>query len=437
MTRRLAALGIVLLLALALARVTAPAAGPRTTALALGIALLAASLAGDLLERARLPRLTGYLLFGVVCGPYLLNIITRPMARDLQLIDNLAVALIALVAGLEMNLGRLRRSLKAILALAGTTIGLMYVALLAVLWAAWPWLPIDPAASGLLRFAQAAVLTTIVVSFSPAATMAVIAESRARGPLTEITLAVVIMAEIVLIVGFTLVVQLLRHAAGAGPGADVGVSALLAWELIGSLALGSLLGALFALYLHHVGREVSIVLLFLCVVLTQLSRALHTEMLLTALAAGFVVENLVPPEGDALKDAVERGSPPVLVVFFAAAGASLQIDALAEVGVLAVALAGLRMLLLRSGVMLGTRLPSVPDPPGRLVWMGLVSQAGVVLGLAIVVARQFPGWGLRLQTVVVALVAINQFLGPAVFRLALARAGEVGGADRQVPSTSA
>jgi hypothetical protein len=66
-----------------------------------------------------------------------------------------------------------------------------------------------------------------------------------------------------------------------------------------------------------------------------------------------------------------------------------------------------------------------------------VSQAGVVLGLAIVVARQFPGWGLRLQTVVVALVAINQFLGPAVFRLALARAGEVGGADRQVPSTSA
>ncbi len=428
MIRRLAALGLVLLLALALARVATP--GSATTALALGIALLAASLAGDLLERARLPRLTGYLLFGVVCGPYLLNIITRPMARDLQLIDSLAVALIALVAGLEMNLGRLRRSLKAILALAGTTIGLMYVALLAVLWTAWPWLPIDPAASGLLRFAQAAALTTIVVSFSPAATMAVIAESRARGPLSEITLAVVIMAEIVLIVGFTLVLQLLRHVAGSSPDAEVGVSALLAWELIGSLALGSLLGALFALYLHHVGREVSIVLLLLCVVLTQLSRALHTEMLLTALAAGFVVENLVPPEGDALKDAVERGSPPVLVVFFAAAGASLQIDALAEVGVLAVALAGFRMLLLRSGVMLGTRLPSVPESPGRLVWMGLVSQAGVVLGLAIVLARQFPGWGVRLQTVVVALVAINQFLGPAVFRLALARAGEVGGADQ-------
>lgn len=436
MTRRLAALALVLAMALALGQLAEGEGRSRTTALALGVALLAASLAGDLLERARLPRLTGYLLFGVVCGPSLLNIITRPMARDLQLIDNLAVALIALVAGLEMNVGRLRRSLKAILALGGTTIAVMYVVLLLVLWAAWPWLPIDPSASGLLRFAQAAGLTTIVVSFSPAATMAVIAESRARGPLTEITLAVVILAEIALIVGFTLVLQLLRHAAGAGGGGGAGVVALLAWELVGSLALGSLLGALFAAYLHHVGREVPIVLLLLCVVLTQLSRAFHTEMLLTALAAGFVVENLVPPEGDALKDAVERGSPPVLVVFFAAAGASLQIDALAEVGLLAVALAALRMGLLRAGVALGTRLPGVPDPPGRLVWMGLVSQAGVVLGLAITMARQFPGWGLRLQTVVVALVAINQFLGPAVFRLALARAGEVGRAGAGTPTSA-
>lgn len=430
MTRRLAALALVLVLAFTLGQVAGAEGGRRTTAFALGVALLAASLAGDLLERARLPRLTGYLLFGVVCGPYLLNIITRPMARDLQLIDSLAVALIAFVAGLEMNVGRLRRSLTAILALGGATIGLMYLALLPVLWAAWPWLPIDPAASGLLRFAQAAALTTIVVSFSPAATMAVIAESRARGPLAEMTLAVVIMAEILLIVGFTLVLQLLRHVSGGGADPGVGVPALLAWELLGSLALGSLLGALFALYLHHVGREVSIVLLLLCVVLTQLSKAFHTEMLLTALAAGFVVENLVPPEGDALKDAVERGSPPVLVVFFAAAGASLQIDALAEVGLLAVALAVLRMTLLRAGAALGTRLPAVPDPPGGFVWMGLVSQAGVVLGLAITVARQFPGWGLRLQTLVVALVAINQFLGPAVFRLALGRAGEVGAADR-------
>lgn len=433
MTRRLAALGIVLALAFGLTGLGGTGASPRTTALALGVALLAASLAGDLLERVRLPRLTGYLLFGVVCGPYLLNIITRPMARDLQLIDSLAVALIALVAGLEMNVGRLRRSLGAILALGGTTIGVMYVGLLSVLWATWPWLPIDPSATGLLRVAQAAALTTIVVSFSPAATMAVIAESRARGPLTEITLAVVIMAEIVLIVGFTLVLQLLRQAVGGGADPGVGVPALLAWELVGSLALGSLLGALFALYLHHVGREVPIVLLLLCVVLTQFSRAFHTEMLLTALAAGFVVENLVPPEGDALKDAVEGGSPPVLVVFFAAAGASLQMDALAEVGLLAVALAALRMGLLRAGTALGARLPAVPDPPGRLVWMGLVSQAGVVLGLAITMARQFPGWGARLQTVVVALVAVNQFLGPAVFRLALGRAGEVGAADRIRP----
>ncbi|HSK10359.1 MAG TPA: cation:proton antiporter [Vicinamibacterales bacterium] len=431
MIRRVAALLIVLALAFGLGLVVDPDTSRlQTTALALGVALLAASLVGDLLERVRLPRLTGYLLFGVLAGPYVLNIITRPMARDLQVLDSLAVALIAFVAGLEMNLARLRRSLGAILTLGGVTLGVMYLALMGVLWAAWPWLPIDPGAGGLLRFAQAAALTTIVVSFSPAATMAVIAESRARGPLTETTLAVVIMAEIVLIVVFTLVQQLLRHALGAGGGAAVAVSALLAWELLGSVALGSLLGAIFALYLRQVGREVSIVLLVLCAVLMQLTRAFQVELLLTALAAGFVVENLVPPEGEALKDAVERGSPPVLVIFFAAAGASLQIDALAEVGLFALALAVLRMLLLRAGSGLAMRLPSVPAEPANLVWMGLVSQAGVVLGLAITIARQFPGWGLRLQTLVLALVAINQFVGPAVFRLALGRAGEAGAAER-------
>jgi Kef-type K+ transport system membrane component KefB len=428
-SRRVPALAIVLALAFGIGLLVDIDASRRTTALALGVALLAASVSGDLLERLRLPRLTGYLLFGVICGPYLLNIITRPMARDLRALDGLAVALIALVAGLEMNVGRLRVRLPAIVGIGAVTMGVMYGVLLAVLWIAWPWLPIDASATGLARLGQAAALTTIVVSFSPAATMAVIAESRARGPLAEITLAVVIMAEIVLIVVFTLVLQFLRQATGGGAGPAVSVPALLAWELIGSLALGCLLGAVFAMYLHYVGREVSIVLIVLCAVLVQLSRAFHTEMLLTALAAGFVVENLVPPEGDALKEAVERGSAPVLVVFFAAAGASLQLDALAEVGLVAVALAALRMGLLRAGVALGTRLPSVPDPPGRLVWTGLVSQAGVVLGLALTIARQFPGWGLRLQTVVIALVAINQFVGPAVFRLALGRAGEAGAAD--------
>ena len=90
---------------------------------------------------------------------------------------------------------------------------------------------------------------------------------------------------------------------------------------------------MFALYLRYVGREVTIALLgAVRRSLSQLGPRLHFEPLLAALAAGLVVENIAPPSGDALKDAVERGALPVLIVFFAAAGASLQLDALATIG---------------------------------------------------------------------------------------------------------
>ena len=429
--RRPAALLAVLALAYAVAAQADVGSGRlRVTALALGVALIAASLAGDALERLRLPRLTGYLLLGVLCGPYVANIITRPMARELQVLDSLAVTLIAFVAGLEVNVARLRARFAAILAIGGTLLVAMYSGLFAVLWVLWPWLPIDPAAQGLVRLAQVAVLTTVVVSFSPAVTMAVIADSRARGAVSELSLALVILGEVVLLVAFTLVLQFLRQSLGHAGGEGAALAAVLSWELAGSIALGALIGSAFALYLQYLRLELTLVLLVLCVFIAQLTAALHVEPLLTALAAGFVVENIARPQGDALKHAVERGSAPVLVVFFAAAGASLQLDALAEVGLLALGLVLLRMALLRAGVAAASRLPVARTEPVHLAWMGLVSQAGVVLGLAVIIARQFPGWGLRLQTLVIAIVALNQFIGPAVFRLALARAGEVGAEDR-------
>ncbi len=262
------------------------------------------------------------------------------MAQDLQLFNGLAVVLIAFVAGLEMNLQRLRPRLRAMLELGGVTILTMYTVLFVVFWTAWPWIGIAPELSGLQRAAVAMLLTTVVASFSPTVTIALIAESRAAGPLSELTVAVVILADLVLILLFTLVMQLVRHAFGGA--AEIGLLVSLSWEIFGSFAFGAVVGALFAFYLHHVGREVPVVLLAMCAVIGGLGAQLHLEPLLAALAAGLVVENIAPPRGDLLKRAVERGALPVLVVFFAAAGASLQLSALATIGGVAAAVAGLR-----------------------------------------------------------------------------------------------
>jgi Kef-type K+ transport system membrane component KefB len=230
----------------------------------------------------------------------------------------------------------------------------------------------------------------------------------------------------VLIVLFALLLQAVRAVSGAANEGDVGLVALLSWELLGSLAFGGLLGAAFAIYLRHVGREVTLVLLGLCIVLAGVGQALHFEIVLASLTAGLVVENIAPPEGDALKHAVEHGALPVLIVFFVAAGASLQLDVLAEVGLVALVLAIARGGALWATSRAGLAWSGLPMEPGRLVWNGLVSQGGVTLGLASLVATEFASWGPPVYTLVIALTALHVLAGPVMFRKALADAGEVG-----------
>lgn len=428
--RRLAAL----LLVTATAWVIVTSAGHdgadvSTATLAIGIALIAATLTGSLFERFHLPRITGYLVFGMLCGPYLASIITRPMARELYVINGLAIALIAFMAGLELNYQRLKPRLAAFSKLGGMTLLLSYAGLFPLLYLAWPWLPIAPEMQGLARVAVVSVVTAVVVSFSPTVTIAVVAESRARGPFTELVLALVVLADLALILMFTLSSEFARFALGSGTPSDVGLTIRLAWEIFGSFAFGALVGATFGLYLRWVGREITVVLIAMCAILSGVGAPFHFEPLLAALAAGLVVENVAGASGDALKDAVERGSLPVLVVFFVAAGTSLRFDALAAIGGVALVVAVARAAIVRAATSVGARVAGLSRAESGDVWMGLVSQAGVTLGLAIIIARDFPDWGPRVQTLLVALIALHEMIGPILFKTALSRAGEIGRMD--------
>lgn len=425
---RVAALLLVVATMVLVRQFTGEDATRPTMALAIGFALIAALMLGEAAERLRMPRLSGYLIFGLLCGPYVLNLITAQMARELQFVNGLAIALIALIAGLEINIGHLKPRLRAIAAISTATLGIMYAGLGTVFMVAWPWLPIAPEATGIERLSMVLVLTAIVVSFSPTVTIAVIAESRARGPLSELVLAVVVLADLALILAFTLVMQFARTIGGNDP-ETAGLMVRLLWEIPGSLAFGTLLGSVFAVYLRTVGRELTLVLLALCVLLSTLGQAWHLEPLLAALAAGLVIENVAGARADALRDAVERSALPVLVVFFAAAGASLQLDALATIGIAAVIVAVARVAAIRAGTHVGLKVAGVSDRISQSLWMGLVSQAGVTLGLAILVAAEFGDWGRAVQTLVVSMIALHELAGPILFKEALVRAGEVGELD--------
>lgn len=394
------------------------------TALALGFALLAALVCGDLLRRFRLPRLTGYLLFGLLIGPYLGNLITEPMARQLQIINGIATTLIAFIAGLTLNFHRLGRRAPHIVRMTMTSFGVAAGGLFAVIWLAWPWLPVAPDTTGVAKLAMTALVAVVMITFSPTMTAAVITETGSRGPLSDLVLAFVVLADVIVLVLFSFLMQFARVVLGDSTTEGGNAIVRLAWEAGGAVAFGSLVGALFALYLRYVAREVTLVLLLVCAVLSQVGATQGFEPLLAAMAAGLVIGNVAVAQGDTLKGAIRSGALPVLVVFFVSVGASLRLETLATTGFAAIGLGVVRLAFIRLGIMTGLKASRTPGEIGRFMWTGLISQAGITLGLASALASAFPTWGSQVQLLLVALIVIDELVGPAMFRTGLVYAGE-------------
>ena len=426
--RRLAALVLTITVAwLVVTRLGA--AHPGSSALALGVALLAASIVGWLASFLRLPKITGYLVFGLLCGPSFANIITQSMAQDLRLLNSFSIVIIAFVAGLQIDFAKFRTELAALGAFSIVTAGAAWAGLTLVLWGVWRWLPIAPELTGFLQLAAAALTSAVLVSVSPTVTIAVIAESRARGRLADLATAIVVLVELSVILLFALVLQGARLAFDTSGLSGQPLLASALWTSLGSVTFGALMGALFGIYLKVIGREVTVVLLAFAALVAGIGGGLQLEPLVSGLAAGLVVRAAFGPIGEVLRDAVTRGARPVLVLFFATLGASMQVEAVAAVGAAALALTGLRLVFIRSASRVGARVAGLTLPESPLLWRALMSTADVTLGLTVLVATEYPDWGTRLQTLMVAVVALHELAGPILFRAALADRKEVGGAS--------
>jgi alpha,alpha-trehalose-phosphate synthase [UDP-forming] len=397
------------------------------TALGLGVALVSASIVGWLFEFLRLPRITGYLIFGLVCGPAVANLITEPMARDLRVVGGFAIGIIAFIAGLQVNFASLRSRLRAIATVTVTAVTLSWAGVTAVVFVLWRWLPFGAELSGAERAAASALIATLVIGVSPILTTAVIAESRARGPLSTMATAVVVCAELLVIIFFAIALQFSRMAFGTQPAQGFELAMSTGWATAGSVAFGGLLGSLFALYLRFVGREVTVVLLALFALFTGLGARWNFEPLLSGLAAGLVVQNVMGQAGDVLRDSIARGAMPVFVLFFAAVGASMQVDAVATLGITALALSLVRAVLFRAGAKFGARAAGVETPETHLLWRSFISTAELTIGMTGLVVAEHPVWSGQLQTLMIAIVAMNELIGPIVFRATLVQLREIGG----------
>ncbi|MGH7569113.1 MAG: cation:proton antiporter [Gemmatimonadales bacterium] len=401
------------------------AAGPleaRAT-LALGFLLLAAHLGGQLAARVRVPRITAYLLVGFAVGPWL-GLVRPDEVGALTFISNAAVALIAFAAGGELRLETLRRERTALIRVSAGAVAAPFVAVTAVLLALSPWFPLTVHQPIGDAAAVALVLGLVAAAFSPAATMALMDELGARGPFARSVLTVTVVGDVALIILLTLVFAIARPLTSAGALSTGVVWSALA-HLVGSLGAGLVLGALVAQYLRFTTRDTPLFLVAVAFVTAEVARLLGLEALLVALTAGFFIENFSRVEGERIVGALHAGSRPVYVVFFALAGAGLELQALAEMWSWVLVLVGLRAAAIFGGVRWAGRHPSVTPVLARDGWLGLISQAGLALGLATVARRAFPEWGVSLEALIVAMIGVHEALGPICFRRALVRAGEV------------
>jgi Kef-type K+ transport system membrane component KefB len=404
----------------------ATAGGPleaRAT-LALGFLLLAAHVGGEVARRARLPRLTGYLLVGFAVGPAWLGLVRREEVDALRFLEDAAVALIALAAGAELSLDALRRGRAALARLATGAIVFPFLAVTLVLLSVSPWFPLtrhQPVGDAVV---VALVLGTLAAASSPALTMAMMSELDARGPVARALLGITVVKDVAVVILFTLVLANGGLLASAGA-LNVGVAGTALLQLVGSVAAGTLLGFALGRYLRLVRRHTALFLVATAFVAAEVARLAQLETLIVALAAGFYLENFAPVEAERLRRELKRGSLPVYVAFFALTGAGLRVGVLADLWPWILLLVGLRLVGLRYGLLWAGRHPSVTPALARHGWLGLISQAGMALGLAQLARRAFPEWGVSLETLIVAMIGVHEVAGPICFRTALVRAGEI------------
>ncbi|MCK8603158.1 cation:proton antiporter [Desulfoferrobacter suflitae] len=405
------------------------------TDFSLGMVLLVAFVTGQTAKAIGLPMISGYIFAGIVAGPYVSGFLSAGMVDDLHLIDDLALSFIALTAGGSLHLDFLKKRVKAIaLNVAAQTLA-VFALVASFVYALAEQFAFTKNLSPVEVATLAILLGVVCIARSPSSTIAVISECGARGVFTETVLGVTVVIDVIIIILFTLALTVCEMLQSTIAAMDHTVFAALTAEIVASIVVGAIAGKGIALYIERIGHDLALFLLFFGFGVTRLSLwlnqfmqaqfqvALHLEPLLICMSAGLTVQNF-STTGGAFMESLHRLSPPIYVLFFSLAGSSLNLAALGQTWLLALCLATVRAAALFVGAWLAGTASRDRPLHNRLAWMGYLAQAGVSLGLAQLAAREFSVIGDYFCTIVLAVITLNQVLGPITLRCALNLTGE-------------
>ncbi len=408
----------------------------------LGLSLLLATglLVAKIGQYFRLPSVTGYILAGVLLGPTGINIInSTSIGVGLDHFTSIALMLISFGIGEHVELKKLQKQFRNVAWIAVCEAIGTFVFVFSAVFLTIYFTGIEVDGWQLKNYiALSLLLAAIGLATAPAATLLVTREIKASGPFTASLLAIVAIDNGLAIMVFGFVIAFVHQIT-----VQSGDTLLYAVFINGFINIGKslLLGIITGLLLDLVSRYLKtkeemmtggLALLLLC---SELATYLDLSSLLAGMAAGFILVNKAERDVRVFR-ALNNFEPPIYVIFFALAGTHLDIKEMGAAGILGVIYFLARISGKISGAALGARIAKAPQVMGRYIGMGLFPQAGVAIGLILIISGNpsLDVYSAIITPVVLAGVFISELLGPSTVRFAIQKAGEAHGLTEEKTS---
>lgn len=406
--------------------------------LLIGLLLLASFYFGRSMKYIKLPSIIGFMIIGLLCGPSFLNVISETLQNNLSFITELALGFVAFSIGLELSFSSLRRLGSGIVSIILAESFCAFICVTACVYLLTFDLPL------------ALVFGSLAPASAPAGTVAVIKEYKARGNLTNALYAVVGFDDglAIIIFGFAsaLVRMLLVRQASAEPVNIISGMTGPVLEILLSLGIGLGVSFILSLLARRLKNAYDVLtLIFAFVMITNgLCTMFHLSLILTNMMIGMVIINTQRQEVvHKIAEQLSHIMPLFFILFFSLAGAHLQIAALPSLGWLGIVYILSRSLGLIGGARLGGIIGHVEPNVKKYVGLGILSQAGVAIGLSLIIKHEFSGIGVVAATVngvpvttgdiigttaittITATCVVFEIIGPILTRVALLKAGEI------------
>jgi Kef-type K+ transport system membrane component KefB len=399
--------------------------------LAIGILIVTGFGGGLLARKIKFPRISGYIIIGILLSPSLLNIIPSQLIRgELSLITDIALGIIAYLIGGSLKLERLKGLGRGILAItAFQSLGAWLFVGLLVAFLGHLLVPLNlPHASYFQTYLPMAIIIGAVsCATAPAATLAIVREYRASGPFTTTLLGVVALDDAVAILGTSVAISFSRMLIAGESISPYSMLLPPVWEIAGSLVLGVGVGFV----LIHMSplaktRKALLALVFGMIMLcVGLSRTLGVSPLLANMAVGFVIVNRMK-QSEQLFGVIDDIEDVIFAMFFTLAGTHFDLRILSATGVLSLLIILGRFSGKFLGARIGSSLAHAPESVRKYLGLGLFPKAGVTVGLILLVQREptFSAIGNLIISAVLASVIINELIAPPLTKYAIVKAGE-------------